>query len=50
MLQEAGVAVIVLAAVVFLVRQFYRRLPQAQEGEHLHPAHKLKKRPDDNCH
>jgi negative regulator of sigma E activity len=50
MLQEAGVAVIVLAAVVFLVRQFTGGSRKPKKAQTFVPLSKLKKKPDDHCH
>lgn len=49
MLQEAGVAVIVLAAVAFLVRRFTGKTPKKPAVTFV-PIGKLKKKPDDTCH
>lgn len=50
MLQEAGVAVIVLAAVAFLIRRFAGGSRKPKKATTFVPLAKLKKKPDDNCH
>lgn len=51
MLQEAGVAIVVLAAVAFLIRQFAggSRRPKKKATTFV-PLAQLKKKPDDSCH
>lgn len=51
MVQEAGVAIIVIGAVAFLVRRFFfsgGRKPK--KATTFVPLTKLKKKPDDHCH
>ena len=50
MLQEAGVAVIVLGAVVFLVRTFAGGSRKPKKASTFIPLNTLKKKPDDHCH
>lgn len=49
MVQEIGVAVIVLAAVAFLAHKFFGR-PKPRQAVTFVPLGKLKKKPDDPCH
>ena len=50
MLQEAGVAVIVLGAVAFLARRFFGRPSAKPTAVTFVPIAKLKKKPNDPCH
>ena len=50
MLQEIGVAVIVLGAVAFLARKFFGGQRKPKQAVTFVPLAKLKKKPDDHCH
>lgn len=50
MIQEIGVAGVVLAAVAFLARRFFGRPAKAKKATTFIPLAKLKKKPDSNCH
>jgi len=50
MLQEFGVAVIVLAAVAFLARRFFGGSRKPKKAATFVPLSQLKKKPKDNCH
>ncbi len=50
MAQEIGVAVIVLAAVVFLARRLFGRVPPRPTATTFVPIETLKKQPDRHCH
>ena len=50
MLQEVGVAIVVLAALAFLGRQFFGWGRKPKKAATFVPLSKLKKKPDDHCH
>jgi hypothetical protein len=50
MLQEVGVAIVVFAAVAFLVRHFFGGRPRAKKAVTFVPLANLKKKPNDPCH
>lgn len=51
MVQEIGVAVIVLGAVVFLVRHFFGGSPKPKKATTFVPLSQLKQKPpNDHCH
>lgn len=50
MVQEVGVAVIVLGAVAFLARRLFGGAPKKPNATTFVPIGNLKKRPDEHCH
>lgn len=51
MVQEIGVAIVVLAAVAFLARRFFGRPRKPKTAATFVPLSQLKKKPpDDHCH
>ena len=49
MVQEVGVALVVIGAVAFLVRRLFGRGSGKPKGNFV-PIGKLRKKPDRNCH
>lgn len=50
MVQEIGVAIVVLAALAFLARHFFGGRRKPKQATTFVPLSKLKKKPDDHCH
>lgn len=50
MVQEVGVALIVVGAVVFLARRLFGRASDKSKAVTFVPIGKLKKKPDEHCH
>ena len=50
MVQEVGVALVVIGAVTFLVRRLFGRGSGKPKGATFVPIGKLRKKPDRNCH
>ena len=50
MVQEIGVAVIVLGALAFLARRLFGRPPDQPKAVTFVPIDKLRKKPDERCH
>ena len=50
MVQEVGVAVVVLGAVAFLARRFFGRPSKKPNAMTFVPIGNLKKKPDEHCH
>ena len=50
MMQEIGVAVIVLGALAFLARRLFGRPPDQPKAVTFVPIDKLRKKPGEHCH
>ncbi|MGE0865180.1 MAG: hypothetical protein AB7P34_14890 [Vicinamibacterales bacterium] len=50
MVQEAGVAIVVLAALAFLARHFFGGRRKPKKATTFVPLSQLKKKPDEHCH
>jgi len=50
MVQEIGVALVVIAALAFLARQFFGIGRKPKKAGTVVPLGNLKKKPDDHCH